>query len=121
MFLQSLTEPKDVVFRELYLLDPARKLRAAVTMPLAYLGGVESLANVEQALGEGFDAVALGRALIFAPDLVEQFRTGAAVRSGCTRCNRCVTMMYTPGGTSCVLHAPNDAALNAEPARGAEA
>jgi hypothetical protein len=26
-------------------------------------------------------------------------------------------MMYTPGGTSCVLHDPNDAALNAVPAR----
>jgi hypothetical protein len=26
-------------------------------------------------------------------------------------------MMYTPGGTSCALHEPNDAALNAIPAR----
>jgi hypothetical protein len=25
-------------------------------------------------------------------------------------------MMYTPGGTSCVLQAPNDAALNLLPA-----
>ena len=117
MLLQSLTEPKDVVFRELYLLEHARKIRAAVRMPLAYLGGVESLANVEQLMVEGFDAVALGRALIFEPDLVEKFRTGAAERSGCIRCNRCVTMMYTPGGTSCALHEPNDAALNAIPAR----
>ncbi|MEI9987112.1 MAG: NADH:flavin oxidoreductase [Aliidongia sp.] len=121
MFLQSLTEPKAVAFRELYLIDHARLLRAAVTMPLAYLGGVESLANVEQILAEGFDAVALGRALIFDPDLVERFRTGTAEKSGCIRCNRCVTMMYTPGGTSCVLHDPNDAGLNAVPARSGEA
>jgi len=25
-------------------------------------------------------------------------------------------MMYTPGGTSCVLHEPGDAALNTQPA-----
>jgi len=117
MFIQSLTEPKDVVFKELYLLEHARKIRAAVTMPLAYLGGVESLANVEQALGEGFDAVAMGRALIFDADLVNKFQSHEVEKSGCIRCNRCVTMMYTPGGTSCVLHEPNDAGLNAVPAR----
>jgi 2,4-dienoyl-CoA reductase-like NADH-dependent reductase (Old Yellow Enzyme family) len=117
MFLQSLMEPKEVVFRELYLLEASRKIRAAVTMPLAYLGGVESLANVEQLLGEGFDAVALGRALIFEPDLVNKLQSGAAEKSGCIRCNRCVTMMYTPGGTSCVLHEPNDATLNTMRAR----
>jgi 2,4-dienoyl-CoA reductase-like NADH-dependent reductase (Old Yellow Enzyme family) len=113
MFVQRLTAPRNVVFRELYLLEHARKVRAAVTMPLAYLGGVESLANVEQAMGEGFDAVAMGRALIFDPNLVNNLHSRATEKSGCIRCNQCVAMMYTPGGTSCVLHAPNDARLNA--------
>jgi 2,4-dienoyl-CoA reductase-like NADH-dependent reductase (Old Yellow Enzyme family) len=120
MFLQSLTEPKDVQFRELYLLEHSRKVRAAVTMPLAYLGGVESLANVEQAMGEGFDAVALGRALIFDPHLANHFRDHAVEKSGCIRCNRCVTAMYTPAGTSCVLHPPNDARMNTIAGRDAD-
>ena len=120
MFLQSLTEPKNVQFRELYLLEHSRKVRAAVTMPLAYLGGVESLANVEQAMGEGFEAVALGRALIFDPHLANHFRDHAVEKSGCIRCNRCVTAMYTPAGTSCVLHAPNDARLNVISGRNAD-
>ncbi|HZV04668.1 MAG TPA: NADH:flavin oxidoreductase [Gemmataceae bacterium] len=117
MFIQRLTEPKNVVFRELYLLEHARKIRGAVKMPLAYLGGVESLANAETAMVEGFDAVALGRALIFDPALVDHFRNHVSSRSGCTRCNLCTAMMYTAGGTSCVLHAPNDVALNNTPGR----
>jgi 2,4-dienoyl-CoA reductase (NADPH2) len=111
-----MTEPANVQFREMYLLDHSRRVRAAVKMPLAYLGGIKALASVEQVLAEGFDAVALGRALICEPDLPRRFETGAAKTSECISCNRCVAMMYTPGGTSCVLHDPGDADLNAQPA-----
>jgi len=116
MFIQQLIEPKNVVFRELYQLENSRKVRAATRMPLAYLGGVKSLDNAEQVLAEGFDAIALGRVLIHQADLVNAFASGAVRVSGCTSCNRCVAMMYTPGGTSCVLGAPGDAALNSLPA-----
>jgi 2,4-dienoyl-CoA reductase-like NADH-dependent reductase (Old Yellow Enzyme family) len=116
MFIQRLTEPQNVQFRENYLLEHSRQVRAAVKMPLAYLGGVKTLANVQQLMGEGFDAVALGRALICEPDLPRRFASGTATSSACISCNRCVAMMYTPGGTSCVLHPPGDAELNAQPA-----
>jgi 2,4-dienoyl-CoA reductase-like NADH-dependent reductase (Old Yellow Enzyme family) len=116
MFIQQFTEPKDVQFRELYQLENSRKTRAVTTMPLAYLGGVKSLAATEQVLAEGFDAVALGRVLIHQADLVNGFASGRVRESGCTSCNRCVAMMYTPGGTSCVLGEPGDALLNATPA-----
>jgi len=113
--LMRLWEPK-LTFRELYLLEHSRRVRAAVRMPLAYLGGAKSVAGVEQAMGEGFDCVVMGRALIHEPALVNQFRDGSATVSGCTACNQCVVMMYTPAGTSCVLHAPNDVVLNQTPA-----
>ncbi len=116
MLIQQFTEPKNVQFRELYQLANSRQARAATRMPLAYLGGVKSLANVGELMDEGFDAIALGRVLIHQADLVEAFATGRAQVSGCTSCNRCVAMMYTPGGTSCVLGTPGDAALNATPA-----
>ncbi len=116
MFIQQFTEPKNVTFRELYQLENSRKVRAATRMPLAYLGGVKSLANTEQVLAEGFDAVALGRVLIHQADLVNGFASGRVRESGCTSCNRCVAMMYTAGGTSCVLGEPGDAELNATPA-----
>lgn len=116
MFIQRFTEPKNVQFHELYQLENSRKTRAATKMPLAYLGGVKSLANVGQIMDEGFDAIALGRVLIHQADLVDAFATGRVLESGCTSCNRCVAMMYTPGGTSCVLGTPGDATLNATPA-----
>ncbi|MNF05585.1 hypothetical protein D3C80_2053470 [compost metagenome] len=86
-------------------------------MPLAYLGGVKTAANGQQALDEGFEAVALGRGLIFDPEFVNKLAAGGNGATGCTSCNRCVAMMYTPGGTSCVLGTPGDAQLNAQPAR----
>ncbi|MFK7843308.1 MAG: NADH:flavin oxidoreductase [Sphingorhabdus sp.] len=101
-WIQSLTAPKDVVFRESYLRELARQVRANVNMPLAYLGGVQSLAGVEDAMADGFDTIAMGRALVFDPNFVNDLQTGAITQSGCTACNRCVTMMYTPGGTSCI-------------------
>jgi 2,4-dienoyl-CoA reductase-like NADH-dependent reductase (Old Yellow Enzyme family) len=113
--LQRRFDPK-IEFRELYFLEHSRQVRAAVRMPLAYLGGVKSLAAARRATAEGFDCVALGRALLHEPRLVAQFRDGTAAESGCTSCNRCVVMMYTPGGTACVLRSPNDLALNTRPA-----
>jgi 2,4-dienoyl-CoA reductase-like NADH-dependent reductase (Old Yellow Enzyme family) len=111
MSIQRLMDPK-VEFRELYLLEHARKVRAAVKMPLAYLGGAKSLASIEQIMAEGFDLVAMGRVLIAEPDYVNKLASGASTNSICTACNRCVAMMYTPGGTSCVLGQPGDAELN---------
>ena len=113
MWIQSLTEPKAVTFRENYLRELASQVRASVTMPLAYLGGVQSAAGVETAMTDGFDAIAMGRALVFDAALINQMQSGAVEASGCTACNRCVTMMYTPGGTSCILSKNGmDPALN---------
>lgn len=115
MFVQSLVE-KPVPFRELYLLEQARRIRAAVDVPLAYLGGVTSADGVARVMAEGFDTLALGRTLIHDPGWVDRLQRGQVQRSGCTACNRCVTMMYTEGGTSCVLNGPGDAVLNRTPA-----
>lgn len=101
-WIQSLTAPKDVVFRDNYLRELAQQVRANVDMPLAYLGGVQSLEGVQNAMDDGFDTIAMGRALVFDPNFVNELQSGAITRSGCTACNRCVTMMYTPGGTSCI-------------------
>ncbi|MCY1306406.1 mycofactocin system FadH/OYE family oxidoreductase 2 [compost metagenome] len=115
MKIQRLRDPV-VEFHELYLLEHARKVRAAVKMPLAYLGGAKSLESIEQVMAEGFDLVAMGRVLVAESDYVEKLATGASTDSICTACNRCVAMMYTPGGTSCVLGKPGNAELNQLPA-----
>ncbi|MGH8505352.1 MAG: NADH:flavin oxidoreductase [Stenotrophobium sp.] len=113
--MMKLWEPK-VPFHEMYFLEYSRQVRAAVKLPLAYLGGAKSMAGIGQAMDDGFDCVVMGRGLIHDPDLVNKFRSGEATVSGCTACNECVVMMYTPGGTGCVLRPPNDVALNQTPA-----
>ena len=105
------SEP-DISFREMYFLEYSRQIRAAVDLPLAYLGGVKSLANAEQALTEGFDCIVLARALLHDPALVNKFASGERTASGCDNCNACVAYIYHPAGTRCVWNPPNDPALN---------
>ncbi len=113
--LARLREPR-IEFRPLFLLDNARRIRAAVRMPLAYLGGVQSLAGAQRALADGFEFLALGRALIHDPQFINKLRDGQVAESGCTACNQCIVQMYTPGGTACVLGPLNDPAMNRQPA-----
>jgi 2,4-dienoyl-CoA reductase-like NADH-dependent reductase (Old Yellow Enzyme family) len=105
------SEP-DITFKEMYFLEYSRKIRAAVELPLAYLGGIKSLANAEQATAEGFECVVMARALIHDPALVNKFRSGERTESGCDNCNGCVAYIYHPAGTRCVYNPPNDLALN---------
>ncbi len=109
---QKISEFKKVDFREIYLLELAKEIRNRVSMPLCYIGGVQTIDNVKEVLKEGFDAIGLGRVLIADPDLPNQFRDGKMSSSTCTACNQCVTMMYSPSGTGCVLREPNDSKLN---------
>ena len=101
-----------VIFKELSFPEHSRQIRAAVDMPLAYVGGSKSLANAEQVVAEGFECVVMARALIHDPDLVNKYRSGAAVQSGCDNCNACVAYIYHPDGTWCVKNPHNDPALN---------
>ena len=107
---------KPVVFHELYLWEYSQKIRQAVPdLPMAYLGGVKSLANVQQALDAGFEAVALARVLIHDPEFVNKLQTGSLEQSACDNCNGCVAYIYHPDGTRCVHHAPNEPQLNRMP------
>jgi 2,4-dienoyl-CoA reductase-like NADH-dependent reductase (Old Yellow Enzyme family) len=103
--------PRDLKFRDLYFLDPARVIRQAVRMPLAYIGGLKSLDDAERLVDEGFDCVALARALIHDPALVVHWRTGESTRSDCDSCNACVAKIYDPAGVCCVYGPGNDPQL----------
>jgi len=96
---------REYPFEEMFFLEQARAVREAVRMPLVLLGGIVSRANVDRAMAEGFDFVALGRALIADPDLVRRMQADAGARSRCTHCNACVAEMDT-GGVRCVLDGP---------------
>lgn len=89
-------------YEELFFLPESQRVRAAVEMPLVLVGGVRSLAGMRTATDEGFDAVAMGRALIREPDLVDRMRRGETTESTCQPCNRCIAEMDR-GGVRCAL------------------
>ena len=93
---------KEYPFKEMFFLDDALAVRRAVRVPLVLLGGILSVDNLETAMREGFDFVAMGRALIADPDLIKRMQTGEATRSRCISCNKCVAEMDRHG-VRCVL------------------
>ena len=111
MKLSQRFAPK-VEFKEMYFLDYSRKIRAALDMPLAYLGGTKSMDNVEIAMRDGFECVVMARALIHDTALINKFKEGTLRHSGCTSCNSCVAYIYDPAGTRCVENPPNELKLN---------
>jgi len=97
-------------FEEAFFLPLARQFRQALSMPLILLGGINRLDTIEGALAEGFDLVAMARALLREPDLVEAMRTEHRATGLCIHCNRCLPTIYR--GTRCVLvPEPADAAV----------
>ena len=88
-------------FEEAFFLPLARQFRAALSMPLILLGGINRLDTIEDALGEGFEFVAMARALLREPDLVNRLARPAAPEGLCVHCNKCMPTIYT--GTRCVI------------------
>jgi 2,4-dienoyl-CoA reductase-like NADH-dependent reductase (Old Yellow Enzyme family) len=92
----------DYPYEEAYLLPYARQFRAALDMPLVLLGGINRRATIDHAMDEGFDFVAMGRALLREPDLVNRLQQGDAQEGLCIHCNKCMPTIYR--GTHCVLN-----------------
>ena len=96
-------------FEEAFFLPFARQFRDALTMPVILLGGINRLKTIERAIDLGFPFVAMARALLREPDLVNKLQKGSSTESLCIHCNKCMPTIYS--GTRCVLAQP-------EPARG---
>jgi 2,4-dienoyl-CoA reductase-like NADH-dependent reductase (Old Yellow Enzyme family) len=93
---------REYPYREAYLLRHAQRFRAELTMPLILLGGITNRETMDLAMAEGFQFVAMGRALLAEPDLINRIaRDGRSVHSACTHCNRCMPTIYTR--TRCVV------------------
>ncbi len=95
---------KEYEFHEAYFLDKALKFRERLSMPLILLGGINRRDTMEQAMRQGFDFVAMGRALLREPDLVAQMAAGRQEYGVCIHCNRCMPTIYT--GTRCPVLDP---------------
>lgn len=94
------TRLHDYPYRDGYLLDDARTVRAAVALPMVLLGGVTDRVVMADAMRSGFEFVAMARALLREPDLPRRLAADATARSLCSHCNRCMPTIYR--GTRCV-------------------
>lgn len=88
-------------FEEAYLREKALEFRAGLTMPLIMLGGINDKATMDRAMAEGFEFVAMGRALLREPDLVNRMQAGETTKGVCIHCNQCMPTIYT--GTRCTV------------------
>jgi 2,4-dienoyl-CoA reductase-like NADH-dependent reductase (Old Yellow Enzyme family) len=91
-------------FEEAYFLETAKRFRDNLTIPLILLGGINKRSTIEGAIASGFDFVAMGRALLREPDLVNRMAADPSVEATCIHCNKCMPTIYT--GTHCVLDGP---------------
>lgn len=92
---------REYPYQDGYLLEDARQIRAAVKLPMILLGGITNKPIMDQAMADGFEFVAMARALLREPDLVSRIEADSSVRSLCNHNNRCMPTNFT--GTRCVL------------------
>jgi 2,4-dienoyl-CoA reductase-like NADH-dependent reductase (Old Yellow Enzyme family) len=92
---------REYPFEEAFFLPYARQFLDALSMPVILLGGVNRLDTAEGALSEGFSFVAMARALLREPDLVNRWQKGETSDGMCIHCNKCMPTIYS--GTRCVL------------------
>ena len=85
------TEP----FKEAYFLEDALKFRAALKMPLVYVGGLISREKIEEVLGHGFEFVSMARALLNDPAFVNHMKEDEQARCNCGHSNYCIARMYS--------------------------
>lgn len=95
---------REYPYREAFLMRDAEKFRRELTLPLILLGGITNRETMDRAMAGGFDFVAMGRALLAEPDLINRMRDDGdthTVRSVCDHCNKCMATIYSR--THCVL------------------
>lgn len=95
---------REYPYHEAYLMRDAEKFRAELTMPIILLGGITNRETMDRAMAAGFDFIAMGRALLAEPDLLNRIKAEeekGSVKSLCTHCNECMPTIYSH--THCVV------------------
>ncbi len=83
-------------FKELYFMEKAKRFQQEIKdVPLIYVGGVQSGANCQQIMDEGFELFQIAHVLIKDPDFVKHVQENPTYHAGCGRSNYCVGRMYT--------------------------
>ncbi len=91
-----------------YFVPYAARLKAAVRIPIIGLGGIRTASVMARFIREGrCDLISMSRPFVRQPDLVRRIRQGAARKSDCLSCNKCLN----PRGLRCALIKKSDGSL----------
>ncbi len=82
-------------FEEAYFLSDALRFREQLDIPLVYVGGLISREKIDEVLDNGFELVAMARALLKDPDFVNKLLNEEFSQSTCDTCNFCIAKMYS--------------------------
>ena len=93
---------KPELFKEAFFLDDALAIREGVNLPLILVGGMNSRETIEGVLKQGFEFVAIARALIQDPSYIQHLQENAYSKSACNTCNHCVAVINS-GKVECPL------------------
>lgn len=89
-------------YEDLYMLKSARQFQPIVKKAkLILLGGINTHSHIAQAVTEGFSLVAMGRALLREPDIINKIKANPHAPGLCIHCNKCMFSVYTT--TNCVF------------------
>jgi 2,4-dienoyl-CoA reductase-like NADH-dependent reductase (Old Yellow Enzyme family) len=92
---------KSYPYAPTYFRDRALRVRDAVDCAVVYLGGAASNTDFAKLMGDGFDFIQLGRALLSDPDLPVEAQADPGWRSRCIHCNECAATIEHPDGVHC--------------------
>ncbi len=92
---------REYPYRDAFLMRDAEQFRRELSLPLILLGGITNRETMDRAMAAGFDFVAMGRALLAEPDLINRIQADGSVRSLCDHCNKCMPTIYSR--THCVV------------------
>lgn len=83
-------------YKELYFMEWAKRFKKEIPEAnFIYVGGIQSRANCETVLAEGFELMQMAHVLIQDTDFVNKMKENEVHRSKCGRSNYCVARMYT--------------------------
>jgi 2,4-dienoyl-CoA reductase-like NADH-dependent reductase (Old Yellow Enzyme family) len=87
---------------EAYHQDEARSFKDAVIIPLILVGGIRSFQTAERLVQEGTaDYISMSRPFIREPGLINRWRYGDRLSSGCKSDNRCLRAGMTESRICC--------------------
>jgi 2,4-dienoyl-CoA reductase-like NADH-dependent reductase (Old Yellow Enzyme family) len=89
---------------EAYFLPIAKKIKRQVSVPIILVGGIRSLASINDILESGqADCISMSRPFIREPHLIKRWKKGDRKKATCISCNKCFATGMSPEGLHCAI------------------